>query len=273
MQTPNPRIVVLGGPIPEILRAQLAGNIDLLPEVEIETGDWTGILVYARNEALSAVRRFRNAGGVAAIYGLSETPVDVAQRIRWIREGADDLLAMDTAAGVLARRLRGPATRVPGALASVPTGVRLDRYLTALSRYLSARSDVLGLLGEAGRQRFLDCHFLRDQVLKAADGDFPDTGNGQRRGSDREPLQWGVHLANRATDDAIAELQNIGADGLGLALRSPMTPGELMRVDLDGYTMSAVISVEVRWQRRSSKDRWEVGCFVLSLDITRKPPV
>ena len=96
MQTPNPRIVVLGGGIPESLGTQLRGNIDLVPESEIESGDWTGILVHARPESLSAVRRFRNAGGLTPIYGLSERTVDVSQRIQWIREGADDLLALDT---------------------------------------------------------------------------------------------------------------------------------------------------------------------------------
>ncbi len=272
MQSPNPRIVVLGGPIPDVLRTQLDGNIDLVPESEVESGTWTGILVHAKIESLAAVRRFRNAGGLTPIYGLSEHPVEVSKRIQWIREGADDLLALDTAAAVLARRIRGPATRAAGGESEVQTGARIDRYLIALQRYLRTRQELLAILGESGRQRFLDCHFLRDQVLRAAGSDLPGVGGSQRRASDREPLQWGVRLLDRAANEATAELQNIGADGIGLALHYPLQPGESVRIDLDGDTMSAIVTAEVRWQRRSARERWEVGAFALGLEITRSPP-
>lgn len=269
VQTSNPRVVVLGGPIPDGLRAQLQGNIDLVPESEVESGNWSGILVHAKTESLPAVRRFRNAGGLTPIYGLSEQSVDVTRRIQWIREGADDLLALDTAAAVLARRIRGPSTRPASGDTSTPAGVRIDRYLTALHRYLTTRTELLHLLGETGRQRFLDCHFLRDQVLRAADNDFADVGGSQRRGSERDPLQWGVRLLDRPAEEAAAELQNIGSDGIGLCLHHPLQPGETVRVELDGYSMSAIVTVEVRWQRRSGRERWEIGAFALGLDIVR----
>ncbi len=276
VQPSNPRIVVLGGPVPESLRLQLLGNIDFYPEAEIESGNWAGILVHARSESLPAVRRFRNAGGRAAIYGLSESRVDVKERIQWIREGADDLLSLDTASGVLARRLRGPATRQTAATPSVPTGVRVDRYLTALQRYLTARGDVLTMLGDSGRQIFLDCHFLRDQVLRVSEQADPDLGNGQRRGSEREPMQWGVRLVDRANEAAVlgasAELQNIGADGLGLALHAPIQPGDTARVEIDGYTLGALVTIEVRWQRRAARERWEIGAFALAMEFTKGGP-
>lgn len=271
MQPVNPRIVVLGGGIPESLSAQLRGNIDLVPESEVESGNWTGILVHARTESLGAVRRFRNAGGLTPIYGLSDRAVDVAERIQWIREGADDLLSLETAAAVLARRIRGPATQLPtNGEASVPNGVRIDRYLAALTRYLATRTELLDMLGDAGRQRFLDCSFLRDQVLRAADGEFPEVG-GQRRGADREPMQWGVRLQGRPAEESMAELQNIGPDGIGLTLHKRLQPGERILIELDGYSTSAIVTAEVRWQRRAARERWDVGAFALGLEITRSP--
>lgn len=274
MPTPNPRIVVLGGPVPDSLRAQLLGNIDLVAEAEIESGNWAGILVHAKSESLPAVRRFRNAGGMAAIYGLADGRVDVKERIRWIREGADDLLSLATAADVLARRLRGASSRKLTPPPSVPTAVRIDRYLGALDRYLGARGGVLGLLGDSGRQRFLDCHFLRDQVLRASDQEIPELGTSQRRGSDREPMQWGVRLVDRANEvevlGASAELQNIGADGLGLTLHAPMQPGETARVEIEGYATTALVTIEVRWQRRSARERWEIGAFALRMEFLRR---
>lgn len=271
MQSVNPRIVVLGGSIPESLGAQLQGNIDLVPESEVEAGNWTGILVHARVESLSAVRRFRNAGGLTPIYGLADRAVDVGRRIQWIREGADDLLSLDTAAAVLTRRIRGPAAQVrPIGEPALPERVRIDRYLAALTRYLATRTELLEMLGEAGRQRFLDCYFLREQVLRAADGEFPEVG-GQRRGADREPMQWGVRLLGRPPEESIAELQNIGPDGIGLSLHRPLPPGEQIRIELDGYNTSAIVTAEVRWQRRASRERWDVGTFALGLEITRSP--
>ena len=279
MPTPNPRIVVLGGPVPEGLRAQLLGNIDLVAEAEIETGNWAAILVHAKGESLPAVRRFRSAGGMAAIYGLADGRVDVKDRIQWIREGADDLLSLVTAGDVLAHRLRRASRQNRTSPASVPTAVRIDRYLDALDRYLDARREVVALLGDSGRQRFLDCHFLRDQVLRASDPDRSERGTSQRRGSEREPMQWGVRLLDRPSgaealgaegSGASAELQDIGADGLGLTLHAPMQTGGTARVEIEGYETTALVTIEARWQRRSSRERWEIGAFAVSMEFLRR---
>ena len=170
---------------------------------------------------------------------------------------------------MLARRIRGPASHTPaGAEPSVPNGVRIDRYLAALTRYLASRSALFERLGDEGRQQFLHCHFLRDQVLRAADGEFPEVG-GQRRGADREPMQWGVRLQGRPAEESMAELQNIGPDGIGLTLHKPLQPHETIRVELDGYSTAAIVTAEVRWQRRAARERWDVGAFALSLEIVR----
>jgi len=256
---PDPRIVVLGGPIPGQLVAELDGTVTLVEESAIGADGVAGVLVHARADSLPAVRRFRVAGGQLPIYGLAEGTVSVADRILWIREGADDLLPMASAAEVLVRRIRGEATRIQPADEAVPLGVRLDRWLVALHRYVQLRTRVLNRLGPDGATLLLDMSFHRDQVMRAADAEVTVDALGQRRGGARETLAWTVRVLGEPSGEA--ELVNVGADGYSVASAEQLPLGAL-RVEIDGLTVSAVLQGEVRWCREAGPDRWEAGVYV-----------
>jgi hypothetical protein len=262
---PNPRIVVMGGPVPEPLRAELSGNIELVPETALGDEPYAGVLVHARSESLGAVRRFRTAGGQLPIYGLSEGAVPVSERILWIREGADDLLPLASCADVLIRRLRGVPARLQPANEVVPIGVRLDRYLVALTRYVVLRRAVVQRIGEGGQQKLMDMSFHRDQVLRAADAEVPLDAFGQRRGGNREVLAWPVRLMDAHAGEG--ELINVGPDGVCLTMPTQPSQNELFRVEIEGLTVSAIIDGDARWRRQTAKDRWEVGLYAANVTL------
>ncbi|MFZ5475575.1 MAG: hypothetical protein ACOZNI_02265 [Myxococcota bacterium] len=259
-----PRFVVLGGPVPEGLPEALAGQIELLTEGEIAETEADGVILWASGDVIPALRRFRDNGGLLPIFGWSEEPVDVPSRLRWVREGGDDLLDPAFAADALIDRVRGPGRKL---VAESDLGLRVDRWLLALARYLGAREDLVAALGESGRQQYVDVTFLRDQVLRATEGDAPPDAFGQRRGSDRESFSWPMRLVE--PEPADAELRNIGPEGLRMALPvAPMTGAQVL-LQLEGLTVAALLAVEVRWQRRTARDRWEAGGFALGCRITR----
>ncbi len=265
MFNPHPRVVVLGGPVPPDLHAALEGNVDLVSEDALGGAEYAGILVHARSGSLPAVRRFRQAGGELPIYGLSDTPPSVSDRILWIREGADDLVATSSCAELLVRRLRGPATRASSGSDAVPVGVRLDRYLVALHHYARLRAGVLADLGDGGATRLIDMCFQRDQVMRVANSDIPLDAFGQRRGGDREALDWVL----RILDPVVAEgnLVNIGPDGLCVSV--PYTPnvGDAVRVEIEGLSVSAIIEGDVRWLRPIGPGECEIGLYARTVAL------
>ncbi|MDP2314570.1 MAG: hypothetical protein Q8P41_16830 [Pseudomonadota bacterium] len=271
MSASSPRFVVLGGPVPERLRADLSGEVDLLEGADLVDPATDGVLVHAHAELFPALRRFRDGGGRLPIFGLAEGPVDVDQRIRWIREGADDLLDLETAAATLSRKLRAevwrPAGRPTPPTENLPVAARVDRWLTAAGRYLPARELLVETLGLGGRNRYLDCAFLRDQLVRAGDTDVTADVFGQRRGSEREPLGWPVQLL--APIEGGGELLNIGADGACISLPSAPGPGERLHVRIEGTNVAATMELEVRWRRRVSRDRWQVGAFGIACSVAR----
>ncbi|MDP2310328.1 MAG: hypothetical protein Q8P18_30205 [Pseudomonadota bacterium] len=270
MQATTPRFVVLGGPVPEPLRSELLGVVELFEGGDLVDPSTDGVLVHAHADLFPALRRFRDGGGRLPIFGLSQRPVEIGERLRWIREGADDLLEIGTAAATLLRKLRTEAwqaaTPAPRG-ERVPAGARVDRWLMAAGRYLSAREDLVETLGAGGRNRYLDCVFLRDQLLRAAESEAPTDMFGQRRGSERESLGWPVWvLAPLAVG---GELLNIGADGACLALPTAPGPGERLQVRIEGATVAAMVELEVRWRRRVSRERWQIGAFGIACAVAR----
>ncbi len=257
--------MVLGGPVPEGLRAALTGVIDLVPEGASNDGEIDGVLIYAKQESLAVFRKFRRAGGALAIFALSEGPVDLNARLQWIRYGADDLLDPATAAETLTRKLQSPATHSADIAEQTTRGMYLDRYLRGLHRYLGARNEILGTLGEGGLTRYLDTAFLRDQVLRADDNDQPADAFGQRRGGLREMLRWPMQIIEPTSNTG--EVLNIGADGMSISLAH--APPERMRMALEAGNVAATLDVDVRWQRRVARDRWEVGALITAIQIVR----
>lgn len=256
------RYMVLGGPVPEALQAELAGVVELVAEGSVPDGEVDGVLIYARQESLPAFRRFRRAGGSLPIFALSDGPVEMLERLQWIRHGADDLLDPLSAAETLRRKMRSTATPAAARI-DADRGMFLDRYLRCLSRYIVARQVLVGRLGENALSRYLDCVYLRDQALRAAD-DAPIDAFGQRRGGQREPIRWPIRVTEPTGLDA--ELLNVGADGLAMGL--PVQPAERMRIVVQTGALSAALDLEVRWQRRVSRDRWELGGLVTGVSLT-----
>lgn len=256
------RYMVLGGPVPEALQAELAGVVELVAEGSVPDGEVDGVLIYARQESLPAFRRFRRAGGSLPIFALSDGAVEMLERLQWIRHGADDLLDPLSAAETLRRKMRSTATP-SAARIDADRGMFLDRYLRCLSRYIVARQALIGRLGDNALSRYLDCVYLRDQALRAAD-DAPIDAFGQRRGGQREPIRWPIRVTEPNGLDA--ELLNVGADGLAMGL--PMQPAEKLRLAIQTGALSGALDIEVRWQRRVSRDRWELGGLVTSVSLT-----
>lgn len=265
----HPRIVVLGGPVPEELRDALADNIDIVAEADLGDGDYNAILVHARAGSLAAVRRFREAGGNVPIYGYSPDPVTIHQRLAWIREGADDLLHTDPAVQALIRRMRGPAPRPAPTQPTMPVAMRLDRYLLALDQYLASRTDLIRRLGEDGAQRYVACVSRREQVCRAADGDLEVDPLAERRGSTREELNWSVRVLD--DPDINVELLDVSADGLRILLDAEPVEGEPLRLGIEGLTVAADVDVEVRWSRPRPPRGWEAGTWAARTTITRSP--
>jgi len=269
---PSPRFVVLGGPVPEALRADLFGDIELFEGGELVDPTTDGVLVHAHADLFPALRRFRDGGGRLPIFGLAPGSVAIADRIRWIREGADDLLDVTSAADALRRKIRSDTWRPAGALpnlAPLSTSARVDRWLVATDRYLPARDRIVAALGADGRARYLDLVFLRDQLLRASDLEGAPDAFGQRRGADRVPLDWSVQVLLPV--ECRGELINIGAEGASIAVPAPPQQGGLLRVTVEGSAVAGVLDFEVRWQRRASRERWHLGALALACTLTRGP--
>lgn len=255
------RYMVLGGPVPDSLAAALAGVVQLVAEGEIPDAEADGVLIHARPESQQIFRRFRRAGGSLPIFALTEDAVSVGERLKWIRHGADDLLDVHTAADALRRKLVTPP-KPEDVRQDAEHGMFLDRYLRCMHRYVGARQALIGKLGEQALSRYLDCVFLRDQALKAAE-DAPADAFGQRRGGQREKLKWPIRVTDPLQVDG--QLLNVGADGCALSM--PAQPTERLRVVIDTGAMSAWVDLEVRWQRRAARDRWEAGGLVVGVHL------
>lgn len=124
---------------------------------------------------------------------------------------------------------------------------------------------MLGALGDGGFTRYLDVCFLRDQVLRPRGAEQPADAFGQRRGGARAEVHWPLHVIEPV--QAAAELLNFGADGMSLALG--IAPAEKLRVAIEAASVGAVLEVDVRWQRRVARDRWEVGVLVAAIQVLR----
>jgi hypothetical protein len=261
-----PRFLVVGGPVPGPLREGLAGNVAFATDTDPAQAWPDGFVVYAGPDALATVRRLRGTGADLPIYVWSGEPAEISARIQWIRDGADDLLTPENGASVLLRRARGEADR-PATHPDV--GARVDRYLEALQRYVNAREDLVRSLGVGGRSRWLDCAYRRDQVMRASETDAPPDALGQRRGSDREALEWPADVM--APYAAPCVILNIGPDGMCLSLPRSPTQGQQLRVEVEGASSAVRVDLEVRWQRRVAKDRWEAGALAVACQRTRAP--
>lgn len=259
-----PRIMVLGGPVPEPLQHALRGNIELVPEGPLAGDEVAGVLVHARPEALAAVRRFRMSGGQLAIYGLAGATIPMNERLTWIREGADDLLSIDNAASVLVRRLRGPPARP--APEGIPPGVRIDRYLKALERYLVLRSELERRLGADAAERLRECFLAREDTLAASELGVPAVGSQERRQSGREEISWPATLTDRGGG---CELVDVGPDGVRLKVGEPLAPGEWARVAVDGLERGGVLAGEVRWCAPGEGGTFGVGLFLNAVEVRR----
>ena len=255
------RYMVLGGAVPDTLARALAGVVELVAEDEVPDAEVDGVLIHARPESQAIFRRFRKAGGALPIFALPDDAVSVGERLKWIRHGADDLLDLHTAAETLRRKLVN-APRPEAVRQDAEQGMFLDRYLRCMHRYVAARQVLVGKLGEQALSRYLDCVFLRDQALKAAE-DAPADAFGQRRGGQRERLKWPVRVTDPFQCDGT--LLNVGADGCAMALGAQ--PTERLRIVVDTGAMSAWVDLEVRWQRRAARDRWEAGGLVVGVHL------
>lgn len=267
MHAPPPRFVVLGGPVPEKLQQDLRDCIELVPEGALADEKVEGALVHARADVLATVSRFRRNGTTFPLYALAAGPVDVASRIQWIRYGVDDLLDPDNASITLRRRLDADGGQRTDVRDEAFRRAFVQRWVTAMHRYVSSRNEIVARLGEGGLARYLDAARLRDFCAKASDPNGPVADSfGERRGADREPLHWPVKVIEPEVADGA--LMNVGADGVALSCDRP--PADRLRVEIRTGSFEATLDLEIRWQRRVGRQRWEAGAIVNGVTLTRE---
>lgn len=258
-----PRFLVLGAPVPPELADALAGIVDLHDEGDLDVRDADGVLLPDVGDVLPLVRRFREAGVQAPVFGLAERAPDVRARLQWIREGADDLLHLSTAADVLGRRIGGAVSKgVPDPEA----GARVDRWLRTLHRYVAAREELVRAMGSGGRARFVDVAFLRDQVTRTTEDGATDPFGG-RRGAEREALRWPARTLGEGRPSC--EIVNVGPDGLCVALGAAPERDGRFGILVQGSSAAAELDLEVRWHRRTGRERWEAGATAAAVRMLR----
>lgn len=266
MNEPSPRFLVLGGPKPVRLEEELVGVVDFCVDGDLPADAADGALVHATPDGVDALSQLRRHGGVFPIYALADGPVDVASRLQWIRFGADDLLDPSLAATTLRRRLQVSQTRRPDVQDEPYRRAFLQRWILTLQRYVTARAILVGELGEGGLARFLDAVRLRDFTIRSADpsASMADAF-GQRRGAEREAIDWPITLVSPELGEGT--LLNVGPDGMALSLDRMVAEHIVIR--LDTGVIDATMHLDVRWQRRCGRSRWECGAIVTAIDLRR----
>jgi hypothetical protein len=71
----------------------------------------------------------------------------------------------------------------------------------------------------------------------------------------------------RVTDpeELVGTLLNVGADGCALSL--PSAPGDRLRMRVSTGAIVATLDLEVRWQRRAWRARWEMGGLIVGVEL------
>lgn len=266
MVADSPCFVVLGGPVPRRLATELDGCIRLVDEGAPPPDGLAGVLVHARPEALESVARYDRRAGEFPIYAIAPGPVDVGSRIQWIRYGADDLLDPESAAFTLRQRVDLAGMRFGDPRDEPFRRAFLQRWITAVHRYVGVRNELVARLGEGGLARFLDATRLRDACTRAADPDVSLVDLfGQRRSGEREPIHWPVEVLSPMPGQGT--LLNVAADGLAMTLDT--APGDQLLINVPAGSFDGQLQLEIRWQRRVAPDRWEAGAIVSDVQITR----
>ena len=80
MRASLPRFLLLGGALPERARAGLTGVVEV---VEGSPAGAEGGLIPAKEEALPALRRYREGGGRLPVFAVTEEPFGVAS-VDWL---------------------------------------------------------------------------------------------------------------------------------------------------------------------------------------------
>jgi hypothetical protein len=267
-----PRFVVFGGPVPEALRVGLEGAAELYPGGAIPDAEASGVVLHAGADVHAGLRAFRDAGGSLPVYGWSDAPVGLDARLRWIREGGDDLVGGAEGAAHLRRRLE----ETPDAA----IGARVDRWTTLLARYLRAR-DQFGLHTDGdGAKRWADALRLRDGLL--AEAGVPFAGDpaarstalpvGERGPGANQPAVASTGMGAAAIVDGVPlPIRALGADGLVVICPEAPRVGARMEVELRGARRAARLDAEVRWIEPRGEAGWDVGLRALRCELDPVP--
>lgn len=160
-----------------------------------------------------------------------------------------------------------PPLRLPGMPAQ--GSAEIERYVTALQRYLERRDEVVRLLGEDGLTRFLELAHLREQVPASLGGRQRLDPYGRGRGTELPDWKVAVRrMKTRTREIEVSEgrLAAIGTDGVVLVTLFAAAPRQRLLVDLPvDADHNVQLMFEARWQRRVGAKRWHVGALLVEM--------
>lgn len=163
----------------------------------------------------------------------------------------------------------------PLRLGDMPKGgdPTIQRFVTALERYLERRDEVVRHLGEDGLTRFLELAHLREQVPASLGGRQRLDPYG--RGRNVELPDWKVlvrRMKMRPREIEVSEgrLYAVGTDGVVLVTLFAAAPRQRLLVDLPlDAEHNVQLIYEARWQRRVAARRWHVGALLVEMRSRR----
>jgi hypothetical protein len=154
----------------------------------------------------------------------------------------------------------------PVRIATTSPPIGLDEWQDLASAYLKARDAILSQLGESALDRLLELVQLRSRALHGPTARDPLYGNAAERPDWPAAIRRG-RSRKRPVDEAIpAVICSAGCDGISMEAELQTSPKQRLVVDLP---LSAIANlqllVEVRWQRRLTTSRYQLGAVLLEM--------
>ena len=156
-----------------------------------------------------------------------------------------------------------PVLTVP----SIPKDSPAATFLRSISEYHVIRRALLSRLGTTGGRILNSLVFHRTRAIENLAGPIlPDTFGMWKR-DPRTPLGWSAQVVE-PSPISVCEILNASADGVCIKIRIPPPEDKHLVIQLEvEETLRAELGLESRWQRRTSRDNWEMGAVIIHARI------